>query len=88
MIPPAGWACTREAGHEGPCAAVRYRPLAAREPALAVGLVFAALLSAVRAMGWLTPEQEQAWLAVAVVLAPLAQAAATRRYVSPAQAPE
>lgn len=21
-VPPAGWACTREAGHEGPCAAV------------------------------------------------------------------
>lgn len=21
-VPPAGWACTRAAGHEGPCAAV------------------------------------------------------------------
>ena len=21
--PPTGWRCTREAGHEGPCAAVR-----------------------------------------------------------------
>lgn len=22
-VPPAGWRCTREAGHEGPCAAIR-----------------------------------------------------------------
>lgn len=21
-VPPAGWVCTRDAGHEGPCAAV------------------------------------------------------------------
>jgi hypothetical protein len=58
--------------------------LPAREPALAVGVVFSALLAAVRTMGWLTPEQEQAWLAVALIIAPLAQAWVTRRYVSPA----
>lgn len=24
-VPPKGWRCTREAGHEGPCAAVEAR---------------------------------------------------------------
>ncbi len=63
------------------------RTPAEKEPALAVGVAMAALLSAFRAMGWLTPEQEQAWLPVVLIAAPLLQAAVTRRFVRPAKDP-
>lgn len=34
VVPPAGWACSREAGHDGPCAAVPVKG----HPALAMAL--------------------------------------------------
>lgn len=33
-VPPAGWRCTREAGHEGPCAAWPTPCAAAKRPAI------------------------------------------------------
>lgn len=42
QIPPSGWRCTREAGHEGPCAALP----SIRRPCKIVVSVFTAIVDA------------------------------------------
>lgn len=35
-VPPAGWRCTREAGHDGPCAAIKIKKKSKQEKDLKV----------------------------------------------------